>query len=366
MGTPVALTSVDRDFFQGANRAILDGFLNGMTRVPVRPDTEYAYYDDIDLSTFMKKATTYTATTISFTAKVGTASAYLTDTALGFVTAGLAIGNKITISGSTSNNKLVTILNVTPGLITCIVTDTLVTEVAGDTVTILSNMKTHGLYIHGSRVTAAPQYGDSSGSFINMSFTNYAPNDATVIMRGINMLLNNYTAGTMHRLEGALFSVRQRKNSGTIGDLCGVNIAVELETGGSGPGAVSTELKGLQVDLRLHGNCPANSAGVEVQNWTDGMYAVPTAAFAVKNAGTSSCVGFTYGMDFYDAQSAAKTWNLAQIRMGKTAAEDVVIVSGNFVDGADSGFAPGSIGLDTTDGLLFVTDSSGLWQVVTV
>jgi len=39
-----------------------------------------------------------------------------------------------------------------------------------------------------------------------------------------------------------------------------------------------------------------------------------------------------------------------------------VIATGNFTDGADSGFAPGSIGLDTTDGKAFVSDSSGLWQ----
>ncbi len=101
-----------------------------------------------------------------------------------------------------------------------------------------------------------------------------------------------------------------------------------------------------------------------MRNYSYGIYTVPTAGFALKNDGTSSCVGFTYGLDLYDAQSTVKTWDTAPIRLGKTGAEDVVIVTGNFVDGADSGFAPGSIGLDTTDGLLMYCDSAGLWQTV--
>jgi hypothetical protein len=50
------------------------------------------------------------------------------------------------------------------------------------------------------------------------------------------------------------------------------------------------------------------------------------------------------------------------LKFGEVSGEDVVIATGNFVDGADSGYAPGSIGMDTTDGALFVSDSAGLWQ----
>ena len=46
--------------------------------------------------------------------------------------------------------------------------------------------------------------------------------------------------------------------------------------------------------------------------------------------------------------------------------EQIVIYVGNVTDGSASGFAPGSIALDTTDGLLMVADSDGKWQVVTV
>jgi hypothetical protein len=39
---------------------------------------------------------------------------------------------------------------------------------------------------------------------------------------------------------------------------------------------------------------------------------------------------------------------------------------GNFVDGTASGVGKGSLGIDSTDGLLFVSDASGNWQQVTV
>ena len=46
---------------------------------------------------------------------------------------------------------------------------------------------------------------------------------------------------------------------------------------------------------------------------------------------------------------------------------DVVVIKvGNFVDGAASGVGKGSLGIDSTDGLLFVSDASGNWQAVTV
>jgi hypothetical protein len=48
------------------------------------------------------------------------------------------------------------------------------------------------------------------------------------------------------------------------------------------------------------------------------------------------------------------------------AAAPVVIKVGNFVDGAASGVGKGSLGIDSTDGLLFVSDASGNWQAVTV
>jgi len=77
--------------------------------------------------------------------------------------------------------------------------------------------------------------------------------------------------------------------------------------------------------------------------------------------GAAGGADFTYGLDWSGAAIGT-----ADIKLGETSGEDVVITKGNFTDAADSGFAPGSLGLDTTDGLLFVTDSAGKWQVVTV
>jgi len=63
----------------------------------------------------------------------------ITDSGSGFVTAGFVDGDKITISGSTSNDGDYTIDTVVAGTITLIATDELTTEIAGDNVTIVAN-----------------------------------------------------------------------------------------------------------------------------------------------------------------------------------------------------------------------------------
>jgi len=60
----------------------------------------------------------------------------ITDSGDGFLTAGFLAGDIITISGSASNNKSVTIDTVTAGLITLITSDTLTDELVGSSVTI--------------------------------------------------------------------------------------------------------------------------------------------------------------------------------------------------------------------------------------
>lgn len=362
----VNLSNLDYDMNQ-VLRPIRDAFKFGSVSELVRGDTEYMYGHDIDLDDFFTAAAVYTASTLTF-AENTPANDTITDSAAGFLTAGFAAGMKITISGSASNNKNVTILTVTASVITILSTDDLAAEAAGASVTLTQLMKTYGLYIHGSRAAAAANRGDSNAALLRMGHNNYGANDTNFVMRGINLDMSNRPiTGILAVLEGALISVRNRNGStlaGSLATMRAMSLDVLLDSGGAA--VVSSELKGLKVSMRLEQNCPANSAGVEVRNYTDGVYTLPTAALAVKNAGTSGCAGFTYGLDFYDAQSTAKTWNIAPIRIGRTGAEDVVIVAGNYVDGVDSGFAPGSVGLDTTDGLLFVTDDAGLWQQVTV
>ena len=99
------------------------------------------------------------------------------------------------------------------------------------------------------------------------------------------------------------------------------------------------------------------------------------AAFGVAMAQTTAGSGFTYGLDLKmqdpiaDAggPSGVIAYKTAEIRLADdAAAAPVVIKVGNFVDGAASGVGKGSLGIDSTDGLLFVSDASGNWQAVTV
>ena len=99
------------------------------------------------------------------------------------------------------------------------------------------------------------------------------------------------------------------------------------------------------------------------------------AAFGVAMAQTTAASGFTYGLDLKmqdpiadgGGPSGVQAYKTAEIRLADDgAAAPVVIKVGNFTDGAASGVGNGSLGIDSTDGLLFVSDSAGLWQQVQV
>jgi len=119
------------------------------------------------------------------------------------------------------------------------------------------------------------------------------------------------------------------------------------------------------------------SGDAAVMAFMDGDSGVTTArcAFGVAMAQTTDGSGFEYGIDLkmqdpvLDAggPSGVIPYKTAEIRLANdAAAAPVVIKVGNFVDGAASGVGKGSLGIDSTDGLLFVSDASGNWQVVTV
>lgn len=169
--------------------------------------------------------------------------------------------------------------------------------------------KTYMAHIGGDRLDGEVVTGDSNDALLRMSHSNYAACDGNFIMRGINGSLSNRDSGTMNMLEGINYSVRQRGDAGAINTLRGAYISIQMDVGS---GAVSSAVKGLKVDMRCEANCPADSAGIEVRNYTDGVYDIPTTAFSVKNNGTSGCKGFEYGLDLYDA--SARTVNTADIR----------------------------------------------------
>lgn len=76
--------------------------------------------------------------TIAFTASPtpGTVAATITDSAANFVLAGFVAGDVLTVTGSTSNNRNFTIGSVVADTITLVMSDTLVTEIAGPSITV--------------------------------------------------------------------------------------------------------------------------------------------------------------------------------------------------------------------------------------
>jgi hypothetical protein len=107
----------------------------------------------------------------------------------------------------------------------------------------------------------------------------------------------------------------------------------------------------------------------------DGGESSARAGFGIAMTNSTAGSGFTYGLDLKmqdpvaDAggPSGVIAYKTAEIRLANdAAAAPVVIKVGNFVDGAASGVGKGSLGIDSTDGLLFVSDASGNWQAVTV
>jgi hypothetical protein len=76
-------------------------------------------------------------TTIAFVAGTpGTVAPTITDSGNGFVDAGFEAGDSLHVSGSTANNRIFTIGSVAAGTLTLIMSDTLVSEAAGPSITL--------------------------------------------------------------------------------------------------------------------------------------------------------------------------------------------------------------------------------------
>lgn len=210
--------------------------------------------------------------------------------------------------------------------------------------------KCYLLSIRGDRVSAYAASGDSNDAYIKIAGNNYAANDTNFILRGINSGINNRSGGTMGRLEGAAIGA-QGKSGGTLQNLYGLTVTPENY------GSLNTNFIGIDVVLKNESATATDTQyGIQIRDIENSSQQNVDAALKITCANTG---GFDYAIDMYGA-----TVGTAHVRFGKTGAEDVVIAVGDFTDGADSGFAPGSIGMDTSDGLLFYCDSSGLWQAI--
>jgi hypothetical protein len=210
--------------------------------------------------------------------------------------------------------------------------------------------KSYLLYVSGDRVAAYDASGDSNDAYIRISGNNYAQNDANFILRGLNCGINQRSGGTLGTLEAASFGA-QNKSGGTAPTIRGMTITPENY------GTCATEFGGIDICMKNEGAAATTEYGIRIRNANNSIASAVDAAIQVTDTGAN--IGWTYILDMYGA-----TIQTAPLRFGKTSAEDIVLAVGDFTDGADSGFAPGSIGLDTTNGLLFYCDSSGLWQQV--
>lgn len=92
-------------------------------------------YTDAWVATNIQTTYSKTATTIGFTAST---PATITDSWNWFITAGFKSGDRITITGSASNNKTVTVNSVAAGVITLVRWETFIVEWAWATVTLTS------------------------------------------------------------------------------------------------------------------------------------------------------------------------------------------------------------------------------------
>jgi len=132
----------------------------------------HIYHWDFSAKEFSLKWTNHNiaVSTISFTHNAGSADT-INDSGSGFVTAGFVDGDKITITGDSENNGDYTIdTEVVAGVITLIASDTLTTEAAGDSVTIVANCENWETVSYNDKVIATNGIDfvlawDTTGSF---------------------------------------------------------------------------------------------------------------------------------------------------------------------------------------------------------
>jgi hypothetical protein len=193
--------------------------------------------------------------------------------------------------------------------------------------------KSRLVYIGGTRSTVVAG-GDSNDMLLDLGYSNYAINTpAGHYARGIQVSMNNRGTGEIDSLNGLFASVRQRGDGDAITSLFALKTDTITNVGGEVP---SGEVSALHSEFQLETNCPAEGDetggyGVIVIQRTDGVYTLPVAGFALRNRGTSSCKGWTYGLDFKDSRARSC---LAEIRLASVDSDGLagLILSGAGTD----------------------------------
>jgi hypothetical protein len=194
--------------------------------------------------------------------------------------------------------------------------------------------KSRLVYIGGTRSTVVAG-GDSNDMLLDMGYSNYAINTpAGHYARGIQVSMQNRGTGEIDSLNGIFSSVRQRGDGDAITSLFAIKADVITNVGAEVP---SGEVSALHAEFQLETNCPAagnetGGYGVIVIQKTDGRYTpLPVAGFALRNRGTSSCLGWTYGLDLLDSRARTA---LADIRLASADSDGIggLILSGAGTD----------------------------------
>ena len=217
-----------------------------------------------------------------------------------------------------------------------------------------AGVKQFGLYLTGSRPSTSVMGGDSHDMQLKADYTNEAVNTpAGSYARGLSCQMNN--KGAISSLQGGFLGVRQR-STGACSQLLGLQVDAKVDVGKLAP---ATELSGIRVELDLGDSVAcAASYGVVVRNRTDGANTPPTAAFKAYNDGTTSCKGFTYGVDLYG--TAART-ALADIRLCSADSDALagLILSGAGTDDATIKTDLTARGISAAHGSLYLSIVKG-------
>lgn len=149
--------------------------------------------------------------------------------------------------------------------------------------------KTYGLFVNLNRPAASAATGDSNDAAVKVTINNYAGNDTNFIQRGINVVSNNRTTGTLGKLEGGLISA-SCKSGTTCPDVWGAEINTENF------GTNATSQIGLDVTIKNEGAKATTQAGIRIRDLNNSIAGPSDAAILVAEP-TVASTGFNYVID---------------------------------------------------------------------
>lgn len=213
--------------------------------------------------------------------------------------------------------------------------------------------KTYGLGINLNRPTTSVATGDSNDALIKGTYNNYAANDANFLVRGINMVVNNRTGGTLGMVSGALLSSSSKSGSTTP-------IVVGAEINVENFGTNATSHIGADITIKNEAAKATTQAGVRIRNIDQSNVAAADAAILIP-ASAGNTVGWNVGVDLNGAAI-----NTSDFRL-HTGAQ---IFSGSGDPNGNLSGTDGSVylrtGTATASTVLYICTGTTTWTAVTV